>query len=65
MKIHQQTAEDALSSLHTCADGLNSIEAGRRLSEYGPNRILEERRRPLILGLLRFDTELLIFSIHW
>ena len=34
--IHQQTVEDALSSLHTSADGLNCMEAGRRLSEYGP-----------------------------
>jgi len=52
MKIHQLTVEEALASLHTQASGLDSTEAERRLLEYGPNRIREERRRPLLLDLL-------------
>jgi sodium/potassium-transporting ATPase subunit alpha len=39
MKIHQLTAEEALASLRSRAQGLSAEEARRRLQEFGANRI--------------------------
>lgn len=39
MKIHHLSADEALQSLHSCASGLSTVEAGRRLLEFGPNRV--------------------------
>ncbi|MGA7178220.1 MAG: cation-transporting P-type ATPase, partial [Thiobacillaceae bacterium] len=53
MQIHQQTVEEALARLRSGSGGLSSAEADRRLVEFGPNRIREEHRKSLILGLLK------------
>jgi len=41
--------QEVLEELETTEQGLSQEEAGRRLSETGPNRIERLRRRPLIL----------------
>ncbi len=58
MKIHQLTAEQALASLHTRAQGLSAEEARRRLREFGANRIERVRTehgwRRLLHGFTHF-----------
>ncbi len=53
MKIHHLTVEEALNSLHAGPEGLSIVEASRRLSEFGPNRVEKIRPEPLIFRFLR------------
>ncbi len=66
MKIHQFSAGDALQRLQTTADGLSAIEAGRRLKEFGPNRIARVRLRHgwrrLLHGFTHFLALILWFA---
>ncbi len=52
MKVHQLTAEEALLSLRSFREGLPSVEAQRRLWEFGPNRVERLRRTPLFFRFL-------------
>jgi sodium/potassium-transporting ATPase subunit alpha len=52
MEIIRAAATEVLASLRTSSRGLDSAEAGRRLREFGPNRIEEVRGRPLWLRFL-------------
>ncbi|WP_031404546.1 cation-transporting P-type ATPase [Thiomonas sp. FB-Cd] len=61
MKIQEQNVEECLTSLRSGVNGLQASEAQRRLLEFGPNRIREERKRPWALLLLREFSQL--FSI--
>jgi calcium-translocating P-type ATPase len=47
MHIANISVPDALNSLRSSSDGLSSVEAQRRLREYGANCIAEIRREPL------------------
>lgn len=53
MKIHHCTAEEAIKTLHSQAGGLTSLEALRRLREYGPNRVEKVAAEALWQKLLR------------
>lgn len=53
IELHQQPLAQVLLSLRTSPAGLGAAEAQRRLLEYGPNRLREARRRPLLLRLLK------------
>lgn len=53
MKIHQLSAADAIASLKTSQQGLSYTEAGRRLREFGPNRMEEVAREPAVLRLAK------------
>ncbi len=53
MKIHQLTAEEAIGSLRSDPQGLDQTEAGRRLLEYGPNRVEETAREHLAVRMLK------------
>jgi calcium-translocating P-type ATPase len=53
MRITQLPADAALASLRSSRDGLASGEAARRLAEYGPNRVEEAKREPLVLRFAR------------
>ena len=48
MKEYLQSQDDVISSLKTTRDGLTAEESGKRLSEYGPNK-LEEKKKDSIL----------------
>lgn len=50
MKIHNLAIPGVFHALVTSYNGLSDEEAGRRLAEFGPNRIEELRRRPVVLG---------------
>jgi calcium-translocating P-type ATPase len=52
MKLYQLSADDALRSLRTSADGLSDAEAARRLKEFGPNQVPRGVQRHLGLRLL-------------
>src|SRR3972149_593624 len=47
MKIHHLSVDDALASLHSGPEGLSGAEAGRRLQEFGPNRVERVAATPL------------------
>ncbi|HZD60004.1 MAG TPA: HAD-IC family P-type ATPase, partial [Anaerolineae bacterium] len=48
MQPYQMTAEDAYRELKTSPKGLTDDGAQARLQEYGPNKLPEVKRRPLI-----------------
>ncbi len=52
MHIANLSLSDALASLKSSDQGLDSSEAQRRLAEFGPNRIEEVKGRPLWLRFL-------------
>jgi len=47
------TPEEALAGLRSARGGLESREAARRATEYGPNRVEEAKREPALLRLAR------------
>jgi sodium/potassium-transporting ATPase subunit alpha len=49
MHITRLSVDRALASLHGARDGLSSLEAARRLAEFGANRVEEIAREPLWL----------------
>lgn len=53
MKIHHLAPEEALASLHSGPDGLDSAEASRRLHEYGLNKVEALPSEPLWLKFLK------------
>jgi len=53
MKIHQLSAADAIASLNSNPHGLSSVEALRRLGEYGLNRVEEVARESILLRFLK------------
>jgi sodium/potassium-transporting ATPase subunit alpha len=53
LRIDRLSEAEALASLASGPEGLSRDEARRRLGEFGPNRIEEVRREPVLLRLLR------------
>ena len=53
MKIHHLSVDDALASLHSGPEGLSGAEAGRRLQEFGPNRVERVAATPLWVRFAR------------
>ncbi len=66
MKIHHLAVNEALENLRTRPEGLSAAEAGRRLLEFGPNRIERVRRehgwRRLLHGFTHFLALILWFA---
>ncbi len=48
------STEDALRELESAPDGLNSVEAERRLKTYGRNEVTSRKRNPVLEFLSRF-----------
>ncbi len=53
MKIHQGSASELLASIRSGSEGLSSGEAGRRLREYGENRVEKVAGEPFLVRLLK------------
>jgi calcium-translocating P-type ATPase len=53
MKIHQLTAEQALQSLDSSAQGLSTAVAEKRLVEFGANRVEAEPQEPWVLAFIK------------
>jgi calcium-translocating P-type ATPase len=66
MKIHHLTVTEALANLRTHPEGLSAAEAGRRLLEFGPNRIervrVEHGWRRLLHSFTHFLALILWFA---
>jgi magnesium-transporting ATPase (P-type) len=58
MKIHQVGLQEAVQSLHSSPNGLSSVEAERRLREFGPNRVEHVQGMPLAVRFLKAFTHL-------
>ncbi|MCE5295640.1 MAG: cation-transporting P-type ATPase [Euryarchaeota archaeon] len=56
-------AETVLRSVSSTEEGLTSSEAKRRLSEFGPNVLQEEKTSHLLLFLRQFNNVLIFFLI--
>jgi Ca2+-transporting ATPase len=52
MSWHQKTVDDIISDLRTSCQGLSSAEASERLLLYGPNELIETKKRTLFLMFL-------------
>ena len=64
MEWHQKTIEAIMSELRTDPlNGLSSAEAEKRLSEYGPNLLVEEKKEHPIRKFLKQFTELIILIL--
>ncbi len=57
--IHTLPVQQVYESLETCPEGLAQAEAERRLKNYGPNAIKEEKGKPLYVKLLSNFTHLM------
>jgi magnesium-transporting ATPase (P-type) len=53
VRVQQLDLPAAFASLHSRPEGLTGAEARQRLTEYGPNRLRDVQRTPLVLRLLR------------
>lgn len=61
---HSMTVEDTLSSLETSPDGLTEEEVRRRLLEFGPNKLVAEKRiSPLKILVSQFKGILIMILI--
>jgi hypothetical protein len=58
MRIHQLSGAEAIASLNSTPQGLSSVEALRRLGEYGFNRVEEVARESMLLRFLKEFTHL-------
>lgn len=52
-KAASMPIDEVFADLNTSADGLDSEEAKRRLKKYGPNKLTERRRIPLVSKFIR------------
>ena len=64
MAFYQQLAEDLFSEFETHKTGLNSAESQNRLEKFGPNALLEKKKKPAwVLFLAQFkDFMILILA---
>ncbi len=53
MKVHQLSTEQALESLASTAHGLTTVEAEKRLGEFGPNRVEAAPQEPLAFAFIK------------
>jgi magnesium-transporting ATPase (P-type) len=60
---HAQTVKAVLTAFDTTAQGLTKDEAARRLAHYGPNRMLQDPRRNVVLRFLAHFHNVLIYVL--
>lgn len=61
---HAMNVEEVMQALHTSRGGLTDDEVKLRLKEYGPNKLIEEKRiTPLTIFLSQFKSVLVIMLI--
>lgn len=52
MKYYLSDVADTLKELDAAEEGLTGAQAGERLAKYGPNRLVQAKKKPLIRRLL-------------
>ncbi len=60
---HTATTEEVFRILATSPEGLSSEEAEKRLKQYGPNRLPEQREQSLLMRFLRQFHHILIYVL--
>jgi Ca2+-transporting ATPase len=64
VEIYNLKTEEVYKKLQTSLDGLSDDEAKRRLEVYGPNKLKEEKKPPLILKFLeQFKSPLILILL--
>ena len=64
LKFKQElTPEHLFELLGTRPEGLSSVEAGQRLASFGPNKLQEAKRKPLILRFISQFTHLMAIML--
>ena len=62
-KIYQQTVEEAQQSFTTSIKGLTEEEAAKRLEQYGPNQLLEEKESSVWMVFIDQFKDLLVIIL--
>jgi magnesium-transporting ATPase (P-type) len=62
-EAHASAIDDTLDRLDTRTEGLSAIEAARRLTEHGPNRLPEAKERNVVLRFLSHFHNVLIYVL--
>ena len=62
-EAHASAIDDTLDRLDTRTEGLSAIEAARRLTEQGPNRLPEAKERNVVLRFLSHFHNVLIYVL--
>lgn len=52
MRWHQKRSEDIIDETGSSAAGLSAAEAAKRLQEYGPNELMEKKKKTLLMMFL-------------
>ena len=60
---HAASVDDVLAGLDGTAGGLTSAEASRRTAQWGPNRLPEPRRDPLVKRIAKHFDDVLIYIL--
>ncbi|HEX9114030.1 MAG TPA: HAD-IC family P-type ATPase, partial [Nitrospirota bacterium] len=63
MQFHQMTVKDALAELNSGRDGLTAEEARERLVRYGPNELVEKKRKTAVRMFLGQFTDFMILVL--
>ncbi|MBI4710350.1 MAG: cation-translocating P-type ATPase [Nitrospirae bacterium] len=64
MRWHQKNIEDVLEHLQASSSGLSHEEAQKRLEEYGPNELIEKKKKtPLAMFLDQFKDFMILVLI--
>lgn len=62
-KWHMLDINQVFAAFNTSVDGLSGAEVDKRLEQYGPNRLAEEERAPVIITLLHQFKDPLIYIL--
>ncbi len=63
MNSHSQTIEELQLQLKTTPQGLTNSEAGKRLKEYGENRLKEARKKSLLVKFLEQFKDVMVLIL--
>ena len=64
MNWHRASVEEVMGALSTCSDGLDFAEAQKRIDEYGPNELVEMKKRsPFGIFLSQFTDFMIIVLV--
>lgn len=64
MRWHQKNIEDVLEHLQSSSNGLSPEEAQKRLNKYGPNELIEKKKKtPLAMFLDQFNDFMILVLI--
>ncbi|HZD59688.1 MAG TPA: HAD-IC family P-type ATPase, partial [Anaerolineae bacterium] len=63
LEWHMRTAEEVLEDLKTSVDGLTEDEVEVRLEKFGPNKLAEEEKTPILVTVLHQFQDPLIYIL--